>query len=196
MSAYAERRRSGPHPVGGLLLGATLWVVLAGVGFAELFAYAARPGTSGVGAKVASTSGKPVLRMILHPRCACSRASLRELERLLAHVEGPLDVRVVFVGPAGGEHGLLDQARAIPGVAVEQDPTGEVARGLGAETSGDVLFYDATGALRFHGGLTAVRGHEGPSAARQAILDLVAHRSTPSAATTTAAFGCRLGVTQ
>ena len=61
---------------------------------------------------------------------------------------------------------MLHQAEAIRGLRIEHDPEGDRARMLGAETSGDLLFYDATGALRFHGGLTAARGHKGPSAAR------------------------------
>ncbi len=76
------------------------------------------------------------------------------------------------------------------GVTIEHDRTGDDARALGAETSGDVFFYDADGALRFHGGLTTARGHEGASPGADAILALVSHQ--PTSVVATAAFGCCL----
>jgi hypothetical protein len=49
----------------------------------------------------------------------------------------------------------------LPDVAVAIDPDGREARAFGARTSGHVFAYDASGQLRFAGGVTAARGHEG-----------------------------------
>ena len=60
---------------------------------------------------------------------------------------------------------------------------------FGAETSGHTVLYDASGALRFHGGITAARGHEGGSAGRAAIVAAVRGEEPSSSAHV---FGCSL----
>jgi hypothetical protein len=184
----STRRRSG------LLLSAIIWIVAAVGGFLPLLDYAARPGpsaTAPASLAAAATAGRARLIMTIHPHCACSRASLRELERMLAHVPTPIDAQVLFVGREDAGNELLRQAQDIAGVVIDHDRSGERARTLGALTSGDVLFYDASGALRFHGGLTTARGHEGPSAGRDTILAVLAARA--ATVSSTPAFGCRLG---
>jgi hypothetical protein len=131
--------------------------------------------------------------MLAHPRCPCTRSSLAELARLTAR--GDADVWVLFLRPEGAtagweKTGLWDTAAAIPGVQVLADADGTAARAFGAETSGHVLFYDATGALRFSGGITAARGHEGPSAGGDSIL--AALRGNAPAQDHTPTFGCPL----
>jgi len=169
-----------------------MWLSFACLGFVPLINYAAHAGTSGVVPLHLSTAGwhgRARLIMTVHPKCACSHASLRELDRLLAHVSEPIDAHIVFVGQ-DEDTALLQQAMAISGVTIEHDTTGQDAQALGAETSGDVFFYDAQGTLRFHGGLTTARGHEGASPGADAILALVSHQ--PATVLATAAFGCRL----
>lgn len=137
----------------------------------------------------------PTLLVFLHPLCPCSRATLHELERLLASCGSHLSTRVLLVRPAGADDRwcrteTADLARAIPGVRVEGDEGGEDARLFGATTSGQVLLYDPLGILRFQGGITASRGHEGDNAGRSAIVSIILQDSGERARTPV--FGCAL----
>jgi hypothetical protein len=114
----------------------------------------------------------------VHPRCSCSHATLTELGRLLARVPDRLDATVVLVRPsgvaAGWENGsIADEARRLRGVRTVEDDGSVEAHRFGAATSGAALLYDARGRLRFAGGLTQVRGHEGVSFGEERILALV-----------------------
>ncbi len=115
------------------------------------------------------------LVLVLHPHCPCSTASLAELARIMAAAGARLAGHVVFVRPGGtspgwGRTGLWRDARALPGVTVLEDPDGAEANRFGARTSGQAVLYDQSGRLRFRGGITPARGHEGPSAGRDAVL--------------------------
>src|SRR5262245_54450957 len=101
-------------------------------------------------------AGQPLLLMVAHPRCACTRASLNELRRLVARFEGlptppALYLSVVLPEGAGAdwtaESPVLRNAASIRGLHVVMDPGGKFADRLGATTSGHVLVYDAKGAL-------------------------------------------------
>ena len=161
--------------------------------------------TVGHGVVVGGRGGSRVtLVMIAHTKCACTRASLHELERVMTDAGPRLEAFVVFVGPDEGSAagGLLDlraTARAIPNVRVIENPT--EARVFGAATSGQVLLYANDGALVFRGGLTAARGHEGDSFGGDAVRRLVQGTSAPRAsgssspsdpALASAVFGCAL----
>ena len=140
-------------------------------------------------------AARPTLVMTLHPRCPCSRASLHELAELMARSAGRLDARILFVQPANApadwyEGDLWRLAKAIPNVAVSVDKDGRDAAAFGASTSGQVMVYDAAGVVRFSGGITDGRGHEGDNAGLQAILDLV--RTGKSTVATTPVYGCSL----
>jgi hypothetical protein len=134
------------------------------------------------------------LMMFLHPRCPCSRASLRELDRLLGAAPKALTAIVVMIEPPGAGQGwaetdLLASAKAIAGVRVIVDERGQIAERFGARTSGEVGLYDEQGRLLFQGGITPARGHEGDSLGREAILLLVRHQPAGSCSP---AFGCPL----
>ena len=140
--------------------------------------------------------GRTTLVMIAHTKCACTRASLRELERTLARSGGNVDTFVLFVGPPSS--GLLDlraTARAIPGVQVVEDE--EEARRFGALTSGQTYLFDGRGRLVFRGGLTPSRGHEGASVGGDAIRRFLdSPHDSPAASSASAqasdVFGCAL----
>jgi hypothetical protein len=184
------------HPSLGIWLASLVWICVVALGFAPLFSYAARPGPSGQAAVnlPAEAGGRARLIMTLHPRCPCSHASLSELDRLVAHLSRPTGIRLIFVGAEGNDSSLLEQAQAIQGAVVEHDPSGAQAKLLGAQTSGDTFYYDTSGALRFHGGLTSSRGHEGQSPGQDAILALDAERETST--NQAPAFGCLLDAPQ
>lgn len=178
-----------------------LWPTLVLSGFAVVTQHAYAPGR-GADAPVTwpadapfAHGDRPTLVMLAHPRCPCTRAALAELARVMAATDGRLDARVLFLDPHDGDDAwrssdLWDLARAIPGVQVEADPDGAVARRFGAHTSGQVVVYDARGTLVFAGGLTPGRGHEGDSDGKSLLIDGVLHGFDREGVTDV--FGCEL----
>ena len=133
--------------------------------------------------------------MAVHPKCPCSRASIGELAIAMARMQGRARAHVFFTKPTGYPEDwvktdLWRTAAAIPGVSVEVDEEGVEAARFGAQVSGGVLLYDASGQLRFHGGITASRGHAGDNRGRQAVVALAWGEKTERAETP--AFGCLL----
>jgi hypothetical protein len=138
---------------------------------------------------------RPTLVMLLHPQCPCSRASIGELARLMARLEGRLTARLLFLKPAGTPDGwedtdLWQSAAVIPGVTVLADADGAEARRFGALTSGQVVVYDAGGRLLWNGGITPSRGHAGDNEGRDTIVALLAGERME--ARPTPVFGCSL----
>ena len=118
---------------------------------------------------------RPTLLIFAHPRCPCTRATIRELERLLARTGNAFEVRLALFHPTGtpaswSSGALWDDAASIPGVTVVGDEGGAEARRFDATSSGTVLLYDRSGVLRFRGGITPARGHEGDSAGAESIV--------------------------
>jgi len=203
------------------VLAALAWLGVTLAGLKWLLDYQSRPGEPAhppaiwpAASTLAREPRRATLLLLAHPHCPCTRATLSELERLMAAAGDRLRCEVVFVIPPGRDStwALTDQwhsAAHIPGVAVVIDRGGVEARRFGAATSGQALLYGADGRLAFSGGITPGRGHAGDSAGRDAILlaavggtstgaTLPASASTPlfgrSAAglTSTPVFGCPL----
>jgi hypothetical protein len=147
------------------------------------------PASSGV----EHSKDKPTLVMFAHPRCPCTRSSLKELAKILTRCPGAVSPCVVFFKPlsADASWARTDQWRAaaeMPGVRVMTDIDGMEARHFQAFTSGHTLLYSAEGELLFSGGITIARGHEGDNAGRLAIESWLTNsiaevRETP-------VFGC------
>jgi hypothetical protein len=181
-------------------LGVVVWLALLGCGFAVLLeeqslagAPAHAPATWPGSTRVPTVAERPTLVVFAHPRCACTRATLRELERVVARSAGRATTSVILVLPrtASGDWSrspLVQAAREIPGATVLLDRNGVEARRFGTHTSGQALLYDTHGRLRFAGGLTSARGHEGDNAGSDALVARIAG-DTPSSARS-AVFGC------
>jgi hypothetical protein len=140
---------------------------------------------------------RPTLVMVLHPHCPCSRASLHELEAILAHARRPVAVHLLFYNPHDApshwlEGTLWRQANAIKDASVVIDRDGTAALSLGATTSGEVVVYDTQGKVLFCGGITDGRGHEGDNAGQSAVLALLQNQ-TPRVRRTPV-YGCSLGI--
>jgi hypothetical protein len=177
-----------------------LWVAAVGTGLEILWSYenapgprAAAPTAFPLDTRLERPHDRAVLIVALHPQCPCSRATVAELARLVAHAAAPIDIHALVVATPGFDERLVRSelwtaAAAIPGVRVRRDD-GTEAKRFGARVSGQVFAYDAAGALRFSGGLTGSRGHEGDNAGRAAVEAMLAGH--PHAATSFV-FGCLL----
>lgn len=181
------------------------WAALVCAGFGVLLRYENRPGVAATApahwpaaTALARVPGRATLVLALHPRCPCSKATVAELDRLLARLKDrPITVHALFfrpheAAPAWYETALWRHAAAIPGVDVTVDDDGVEAARFGAATSGQVLLYDAAGTLVFSGGITPSRGHEGDSDGRQAIVDVLSAGRRGPVLIETPVFGCAL----
>ena len=189
--------------VSGLtVIALVLWLVVVGGATIQMIRYSnsaggdrPAPASWPEGSRIPRDAQRPTLIMFAHPRCPCTRASLGELERLLAQVPDQLTVHVVFLKPVGTSEewektDLWRKASSIPGVTVYVDNAGNEARRFHSETSGQTLLYDPSGNLRFQGGITVARGHAGDNPGRSALEELV--REGHSNQTKTPVFGCAL----
>ncbi len=184
-------------------------LVLAGA-MTALAAYGAAPGEqrpaprrwpAALDAALAPPPGRLRLVLAAHPRCPCTRASLRELERLVSHRPGALEATVLFFQPEGAgsawrETALWRLAEELHHVTPVADLEGGLAATVGALTSGHAVVYDARGTLRFQGGLTGARGHEGDNAGTAAVRALIGEAATAAASAEALhgnpVFGCDL----
>lgn len=180
-----------------------LWLSLVGVGILYLTDYSSRPGKAIEAQKdwpsktrIQPDADKPTLLLIAHPQCSCTRASIGELEQIMARRQGSMKVYVLFYKPADMpdewvKSDIWRSASAIPGLIVQADYDGVEARLFGAKTSGQTFLYDQKGRLIFQGGITAARGHRGDNKGRQAIESFIDTGTLPSSKQTPS-FGCSL----
>lgn len=167
------------------VLATIVWLAGVGAGFAGVWRYGATRGADTrapavwpAGSRLLRAHDRATLVVFMHPRCACSHATVTELARLLPRVRGRVDATAVFVRPRGVPDGfgateLRRRAAAVPGLRVVDDDGGVEAHRFGAATSGATLLFSAAGRLLFSGGLTASRGHEGDSFGEERVLALL-----------------------
>ena len=171
-------------------------------GLSLSFSYESAPGAKGrlpsarsASERVGFDAHRPTLVLFAHPHCPCTRATLDELERLLARAGDKVEAVVYFysnegVGGMQRRSALRERAHAMPGVVVRDDPDGRIAADMGALTSGQVHLWSPGGELLFEGGITVSRGHAGDNvgvAALAAILD-----GREPAVRSTLVHGCRI----
>lgn len=197
-----ERRKP---PRGSLLttvlLGA-VWSLSLATGVRSLFSHETSPGIVGevracwpIFSKIPAPNERPVLVMVAHPRCPCTRASMYELAKIMARLQGKVAAYVLFLQPKAlplqwADTDVRRSAQRIPGVTVLSDIDGAEAQKFGAETSGHTFLYDRDGTLLFNGGITAARGHAGDNAGESVLISIVEKQKSPIAATRV--FGCSL----
>lgn len=199
---HREGSESRLPPGRPLKVAAAVWLlVVVGVMIA-LLRYSASPGAAGAVPQrwpaesgIAFDGSRPNLVLFAHPQCPCTRATLGELEILMAQAREKFSVRVWFIKPADAPEDWRDtalwrKASAIPGVTVGHDEDMVEARRFGAKTSGQVLLYDRDGKLLFQGGITGARGHAGDNAGRSALVALSERRFAREVETPV--FGCPL----
>ena len=195
------RARPSRHAL-AFAFAAVLWLGAAGTGLWVVWAYDNTPGAAAAppdafpaDGTIALATDRPTLVLLAHPQCFCTQATLAELAEVLGRADVTPRTYVLFMKPAGFPAGWTDttlwrQASALPGVMVMRDDEGVKARTFGAETSGQLVLYDAHGALAFSGGITGSRGHAGENEGRTALVGLL---NDPSGRRrTTSVFGCPL----
>ena len=155
------------------------------VGGARLWRFDNTPGASPepapewpTASRLRLDSDRFTLVLFAHPRCPCTRASVNALDQIMKRFGDRLTACVQFVRPqpcpADWERtDLWDSAAAIPGVTVMADKNGQEASLFHAKTSGHAFLYDCHGHLWFSGGITAARGHVGPSSGQEAVINAV-----------------------
>ena len=162
------------------------WISAIAVGTFALWQYDSAPGPAGHGNLILASRARSELDepnrfkicVFLHPRCPCSVATVRELERMLSLIAKPVDVQAYLYCPRSETEGWTkvgagEVVRKIPGMNVTIDWEADLARQLGVGTSGHVLVYSPSGDLRFTGGITTSRGHEGDSTGKLSILSTI-----------------------
>lgn len=180
------------------------WLLAAIAGLAVLWDYENAPGMAAEApprwpdtTTLAAMGPEHRLVIVAHPKCPCTRATMRELERVMAENDGRLVTDVLFTTPPGEnaafhETDLFRLASRIPNVRVHRDDAGVETQRFGAVTSGQALLYGPDGELLFAGGITPGRGHEGSNAGRDAIYALVRDQDDKSATRNVRVFGCSL----
>jgi hypothetical protein len=179
-----------------------VWICLLVVGSFALNSFSQSSGTVGTLSESwpdkipfdYSVTG-PTLVVFLHPKCSCSRATVGQLDALLAHAPSNLKTYAIFIKPAGFSDrkvrtGLWKDVAEIPGVEIIVDKNGQYAQSFGAETSGHTLLYDQSGKLLFSGGITSARGHMGDNLGQSSILEFLQNKA--AMISRTKVFGCSL----
>jgi len=169
-----------------LSLAVLLWLSVTVAGIFYLAKYENTPAESStiypasfpVESAIPQEDNLPTLIFFSHPKCPCTRASLHELNRLMTDVDGRLKAYVVFTKPVGAEDNwaetdLRTTAENIPNVRVLIDENERETNIFNAQTSGLSLLYGRSGKLRYDGGITASRGHEGDNTGRSAIANII-----------------------
>ncbi|WP_158261050.1 MULTISPECIES: hypothetical protein [Pirellulaceae] len=137
------------------------------------------------------------LLVFLHPGCPCSRATLDNL--LPISTTPSLSIVLVCMGDEfhPGENAndfascrqQLNEWKTRNNVSLHFDTKDEEAHRFQAKTSGHCMLFNAQGKLKFSGGVTSSRGHQGASAG---LASLEAALNGSPEYETYPVFGCPL----
>lgn len=178
-----------------------LWALSAVSGFTYLGLYQYRAGDEGMPKENVAASSTVKVLIFLHPRCSCSHASVHELQRILLSTETNgsslrVQAQVFLFQPDETDFedwdgsAMISELKRFRSVEICNDPYGRIAASHGVVTSGHVLIYDADGYLKFSGGITQSRAHEGEN-----TNGILAARSIHNVSTETVrrpVFGCSI----
>lgn len=157
------------------------WLILVGAGFISLAVYqhgegeiAERESTWVESGLIQHDANQCQLLVFLHPRCACSLATLNELARIQSRCKDRLSIQVVIYHPSSAEADWLQSPnvkliKQIPNVRWTLDLDGSLAQQFGVRTSGHAMLFSPKGDVVFSGGITPARAHEGDNLGKQAI---------------------------
>lgn len=186
------------------------WLSLCSAGLWQLGEHATSAGSAGSPPRILpagvadglSWSGdRTLLVLIAHPQCPCLAASLDELQAVLDAAPDTA-LRILVFEPTRRPKSWEPTASStlfgdLPAGTVILDQDGELARSLGATTSGHVSMYAQNGRLAFAGGITGSRGHRGDNESRRALQRALRttnspqrSRSQPTTPRPTPVYGC------
>ncbi|MFZ4576589.1 MAG: hypothetical protein ACOYN0_19570 [Phycisphaerales bacterium] len=190
----------------GLAVG--LWLIVLAGAMGATHAYMGRAGPSGgpvldwpAACGLSLATDRPTAVVFVHPRCPCTSATIKNLALGMTDSSSgmlrPLSVIVVLSGPAatGDDGGFLERFSRLGSPSVVNDPAGAIAARFGAATSGHVVLCGADGKVRFSGGVTSGRGHEGWCGALDSlgrVLGDAAGARVGDRPETTPVYGCPL----
>lgn len=185
-----------------------LWLGAIALGIGLLTDYAATPGDTGAvpqrwptdapAPPLALAPDRLTVLVAVHPRCPCTRATINELQRAIAAAPTEPAVYALVYEPTRSNNpeerfartSITKRLTSLPSVTIVPDPDARIAESFGALTSGHTLVYDPSGSLRYSGGLTPTRAHEGPNTGAASLVDLL-HQRDP-VATRAPVYGCPL----
>ncbi len=190
-------RQGGMLALVGLAL-----LTIVGAGFGVLWRYDGVPGPVAsvpahwpATAPFALAQDRPTLILFAHPHCPCTRATVGELDHIVARCRDRVHTVVYFLsdpsrGDAWTHSDLWTSVARIPGVEILSDPRAATAAGFGVWTSGHVLLYAPDGRLLFDGGITDARGHAGDNVGEESVASWVLDGTSKCASTPV--YGCLL----
>jgi hypothetical protein len=182
------------------------WLMLLSTGWWVVTAYGFKRDIQTTGGPIQSwpdesqllrVNGLHTMLVFLHPKCPCSQATVAELERLFGapsrHAR-TLHLIIVATIPQSAETtwaqtNLIERCMKLQHASLHVDRGGTEANRFRAQVSGTVMLFDSSGALRYAGGVTMSRGHEGDNAGRDALAQIL---SGEHCSTWIPAFGCQL----
>lgn len=183
------------------------WAVLVLLGYGSMVFYSTAPAKSAVAVgkfpanSALSLGNSLTLITFLHPQCPCSRATVSELEGLLAqrNLSGSLRAYVLVSKPSGCSEAfvrgaVVDSLAHLRDVQVLIDNDDVESQRFGAKASGQTLLFDRNGKCIFSGGITAARGEVGANVGVDALRQYLA--GGRASICKTPVFGCSLESSQ
>src|SRR5712692_3003643 len=158
-----RKAQRGKSTIGrlALLSAILLWFLAAGAGLSFLASYENAPGVAAAAPSrwptdslIKPAPDRATLVMLTHPQCPCTRASIEELDKLMAHCQGRVDAYVLLLKPDGSSDewvntDMLKNGQRTPVVRVRVDEEGDDAHYFQAAILGQVILYGADGRLLF-----------------------------------------------
>ena len=186
---------------GAIAASAVIWAATVAAAYQTIRRFESTPGTAAIApvswpaqSAVQRTRGEWTLVMLVHPHCSCSRASVKELEAVLEKTPRSVQTNVLVYRPSEFAEGwertdVYTAATRLRRARVLIDRDGREARLFGGFTSGQTFLYDGDGKLRFEGGITSLRGHEGLNSGRMGVIRIA---NAKSGTGTHPVFGCAI----
>lgn len=185
-----------------MAVGGSIWLLAISAGMGWWIVHDRTPGASAATGNSWPSNASMVLSeqtgtviMFVHPHCPCTRASLAKLDSALAACAQKPRVYVV-VSPIERDASKTlasanyRRAEQITGAVCIIDDDRRAQARFGAATSGQVVYFDSRGDLKFSGGLTAERGGMAPGGVEQQFVAAV--RDTAPSLVLAPVFGCPL----
>ncbi|GAA4428253.1 hypothetical protein [Bremerella cremea] len=179
----------------GSLVAFGVWLFAVLITFGWLTQYGSTPGVAmrppenwPNDSAIHHESGESSLLVFLHPDCPCSRATLDNLERIAE--QHTIAITLVCLSDShhetfesnwlttGSCRGHVARWQSRPSIEVHRDIDGHEADRFRVTTSGHCLLFDELGNLRFSGGVTSRRGHEGNNSGLACLSSVIEGWST------------------